>query len=329
MESVKTKDNNPDVIVIKDLNKTFKKYKALDNLSFKVKTGQLFGFLGLNGAGKTTTLNIILGLLNRDSGQIYIDGQNIDKDLASVRQKIGIVFQQSILDDKLNIYENLIVRAQMYKDYLKQQNLTPQKAVEEIIRDFQLEDILDRNYGSLSGGQKRRTDIARALVHKPKILFLDEPTTGLDPFSRKLVWDILTKIQNEKQLTILLTTHYMEEANNCDYSIIIDKGVKLVEGHVFDLKTKYATTQLKIYNTKENPELEKQLKLTNAKVTKTNLNYTCYFKNYEEAKIFCEQNLKYFENFELIKGTMDEVFLNVTNNPEINKNLKKENINNV
>ncbi|MGV2393502.1 UNVERIFIED_CONTAM: ABC transporter ATP-binding protein [Campylobacter lari] len=175
------------ILEIQDLNKNFKTKKALNNLSFKVKKGQLYGFLGVNGAGKTTTLNIILGILDRDSGEIIIDKNSIKtaKDADIVKSKIGIVFQESILDDNLTVYDNLIIRASLYRRNFK--DFKPKDLVDAVVKDFSLEDILKQKYRTLSGGQKRRVDIARALVHKPEILFLDEPTTGLDPTNRKLV----------------------------------------------------------------------------------------------------------------------------------------------
>lgn len=170
---------------IKNLTKTFKKHKALDNLSFKVYKGELYGFLGINGAGKSTTLNIIMGLLSKDSGEIELFNENIKDDFVKIRNNIGIVFQNSILDSNLTVYENLYSRLLLYKTEFK--NKKVKEVVDDIIKEFQLQDIIDRKYGTLSGGQKRRVDIARALAHNPSILFLYEPTTGLDPYSRKLV----------------------------------------------------------------------------------------------------------------------------------------------
>lgn len=213
---------NKDIVLnVKSLTKTFKKYKALDNLSFKVYKKQLYGFLGINGAGKSTTLNIIMGLLSKDSGEIELFGENIKGDFTKIRNNIGIVFQSSILDSNLTVYENLYSRLLLYKNNFKGKKI--KEVVSEIISEFKLEDLVNQKYGTLSGGQKRRVDIARALAHKPSILFLDEPTTGLDPVSKKLVWDILSQLQKEKGLTIILTTHYMQEADNCDYAIVIKK----------------------------------------------------------------------------------------------------------
>ncbi|QKT05150.1 ABC transporter ATP-binding protein [Mycoplasma sp. OR1901] len=305
--SIKNNEND-EVIIIKNLVKSFKKYKALKGISFSVKKGELFGFLGLNGAGKTTTLNIILGLLKRDSGDVLIHGKSIDDDIVSIRNQIGIVFQESILDPGLNVYQNLLVRASLYKSFFK--NQTPKQVVEQIMEEFQLNDFADRNYSALSGGQKRRVDIARALVHKPSILFLDEPTTGLDPNSRKLVWEILNKIQKERKLTILLTTHYMEEANNCNRAIIIQKGEKLVEGTPSELKSKYSSSHIKIY--KMSSTLNDSILKSNLDFKIDNNVYTIKFKDYNEGSKWIKEHIKDIEDYEFFKGSMDEVFLNVT-----------------
>ncbi|MBU4693155.1 ABC transporter ATP-binding protein [Mycoplasma sp. CSL7491-lung] len=308
MNSNEENKTNSEVIVINNLEKSFKKYKALKGISFSVNKGELFGFLGLNGAGKTTTLNIILGLLKRDAGEVLINGQNIDEDIVSIRKQIGIVFQESILDPGLNVYQNLLVRASLYKSFFKDK--TPKEIVDEIIDEFQLNDFANRNYSQLSGGQKRRVDIARALVHKPSILFLDEPTTGLDPNSRKLVWEILGKIQKDRNLTILLTTHYMEEANNCNRAIIIQKGEKLVEGSPSELKSKYSSSNIKIY--KMSNTLSDSISKSNLNFKIENNVYTVKFKDFNEGSKWIKEHIKHIEDYEFFKGSMDEVFLNVT-----------------
>ncbi|QNM93928.1 ABC transporter ATP-binding protein [Mycoplasma sp. Pen4] len=310
--------NNEYVIEIENLNKSFKDKKALNNLSFKVKKGELFGFLGVNGAGKTTTLNIILDLVKKDSGLLKIYGADIDqiKDINLIKRKIGIVFQESILDDKLSVYDNLLTRAALYHRYFSDSK--PEALVKSVVDDFKLQDILNQSYASLSGGQRRRVDIARALIHKPEILFLDEPTTGLDPSARKLVWETLHKIQKERKLTILLTTHYMEEANNCNYVIIIDKGNKLVQGTPSELKTKYSFGKIYWFKSKTQ---ENSLFLEQERINycyEDNC-YTLKFTNYETAINFALKHSRILGDFELVKGTMDDVFLNVT---ELKRNVE-------
>ncbi|MFV8401438.1 ATP-binding cassette domain-containing protein [Mycoplasma sp. 005V] len=302
---------------INNLSKSFKSNKALNNLSFKVKKGELFGFLGLNGAGKTTTLSIILGITKKDSGQIIVDGIDIDKNHANeINRKIGIVFQESILDEKLTVYDNLMSRAAMYKKYFK--NTSIKDLVQKVIDDFQLQDLLNKSYSSLSGGQRRRVDIARSLVHQPEILFLDEPTTGLDPNSRELVWTILRKIQAERHLTILLTTHYMEEANFCNYAIILQKGHKLAEGTPTELKNKYSKTRIIVYQD-PNSVLENIFKENGGTYTYSDQRYFVEFESYQAAREFVLKYGAILNDYELIKGTMDDVFLNVTKNKKEEK----------
>ncbi|QNM93544.1 ABC transporter ATP-binding protein [Mycoplasma sp. Pen4] len=309
--SKEEKNLNDYIIVINNLRKTFGKKVAINDLSFKVKKGELFGFLGLNGAGKTTTLNIIMGLLSKNKGEITIDGLDIKHNINKVRNKIGIVFQDSLMDPTLSVYDNIYCRASLY-NHINKKDI--KQIVNDIIEEFELTDLKKRTYGSLSGGQRRRVDIARALVHKPEILFLDEPTTGLDPNSRVLVWDILNKIRKTRNLTILLTTHYMEEANECDYAIIIEKGNKLVEGTPAELKRIYAPARVKIYDDK-NVMLEKVFEQY-PNYTKDGNVYILDFKEYNDALKFVRKHNYILDDFELIKGTMDQVFLKVTGKEE-------------
>ncbi|UUD37243.1 ABC transporter, ATP-binding protein [Mycoplasmopsis californica] len=302
---------NENIIQVKNLTKSFQNLRALDDLSFKVQKGQLYGFLGLNGAGKSTTLNIILGLVDSDSGQVEVDGLNAFEDIKRVRQKIGVVFQESVLDPELSVEENLKIRLTLYKKYLGSKNLN--ERLDEIVKKFELEKFLKRRYGKLSGGERRRVDIARSLIHQPKILFLDEPTTGLDPSSRKLVWSILNKIRDEDKLTILLTTHYMEEANNCDFITIIENGKCVAEGTPFDLKTKYSQAFLYCYKV-NHPDF---VGLLNKKGLQYHLKgdtYQILFKNFASLDEFFKENKEFISDYEVQKGNMDDVFLRVTRN---------------
>ncbi|MBZ4203870.1 ABC transporter ATP-binding protein [Mycoplasma tauri] len=309
MSKIQSRFENNEIIVIKNLEKSFKNNKALKGVSFSVKKGELFGYLGLNGAGKSVTLNIILGLLKRDSGEVYINGLNIDKRQLDIRNQVGIVFQESILDPELSVRENLMIRAALYKDYLNGEKVAT--VVNKIIDEFQLNDFASRRYATLSGGQKRRADIARALVHSPNILFLDEPTTGLDPNSRKLVWSILKKIQKTRNLTIMLTTHYMEEADDCSRVIILEKGQKLVEDTPAALKTKYSSSKLRIYEMSD--DLKEFITTNpNIKYEIVNKTYIISFDTVAQGRDFVEKNITGLKDFEFNKGTMDEVFLKVT-----------------
>lgn len=294
------------IIEIDNLHKAFKEVKAVDGISFKVKEGELFSFLGVNGAGKSTTINIISGVLNKDSGKVSVCGYDIDERPNEIKSKIGIVFQNSVLDKKLSVYENLKYRANLYGIFGTEFKMR----LAEMTELLDLKDILKRPLAKLSGGQKRRIDIARALIHRPQLLILDEPTTGLDPKTRITVWNVVEKLRKESGLTVFLTTHYMEEASNSDYVVIIDAGKIAVEGTPHELKNEYASDFIKLYNHREEAEkyfsalgyaIKNERDFTQIELTDTA----------ETAKFFKEMP-QLFEDFEVLKGNMDNVFLKVT-----------------
>ena len=231
------------IVEIKHLKKYYKEVKAVDDISFKIKQGELFAFLGVNGAGKTTTIHIICGILKKDFGEVFIHGFNIDKDLDIIKPLLGIVFQNSVLDAKLSVIDNLRNKAYLYgidKETVNQR-------IDYFAKKLDFIDILHRPIDKLSGGQKRRVDVARALMHLPKILILDEPTTGLDPKSRILVWKLINDLRKELKMTVLLTTHYMEEANEANYVVMMDNGKIVCEGTPQELKRQYANDFIYIY----------------------------------------------------------------------------------
>ncbi len=291
-------------IEIKNLKKYFGEVKAVDDISLKVKQGELFAFLGLNGAGKSTTISIICGTLKKDSGKVFVNGFDIDTDIDKIKKDIGIVFQGSALDKPLSVIENLRSRAALYgifgKDF--------ENRIQKINEMFELDEVLNRPYGKLSGGQKRRVDFARALIHSPKILILDEPTTGLDPQSRILVWKIVDKLRKEQGLTVFLTTHYMEEAAEADYVVILDSGKTVADGTPNFLKEKYSFDTLKVYNAVD----KEVLKQRNLEFKEENGYIKIKAKNIAKAKQILIENADIFDDFEIIKGKMDDVFLNAT-----------------
>ena len=294
------------IIETKNLSKSFGELKAVNNISFKVKKGGLFAFLGLNGAGKSTTINMLCQIINKDHGEIIINKCNIDNKPETIKD-IGIVFQSSVLDPELTVLQNLISRASLY-------NLSKEKTKKRLnylIDIFNLEDILNRPYGVLSGGQRRKTDIARALIHEPKILFLDEPTAGLDPIIRNQVWHILTTLMHENDLTIFLTTHYMEEVLNSNYVVILDEGNIVAEGTPDNLKDLYASDLLRVLS-KKSADIEALFNKNNIKYTYKNECYYINLDNPREAYEIINLNPDLLNNFEVIKGNMDQVFLNVT-----------------
>lgn len=299
--------NSENIITVKNLSKSYKDITAVDDITFEVKRGKLFAFLGVNGAGKSTTINILTSIIKKDSGEIYIDGYNLDKHPSKVKELIGIVFQSSVLDGQLTVLQNLRSRASLYglsRKYIKER-------IEYLTEVFDLSDILKRNYNTLSGGQRRRVDIARALLNEPKILFLDEPTTGLDPNTRISVWKIVENLIDEHGLTVFLTTHYMEEVIRADKVIIIDKGKIVASGSPDELKKEYTTDFVRVI-TQKNDEIESLFDSEKIIYTYKNNSYYVKSKDADASLAFIKNHRNFITDFEILKGDMDDVFLNVT-----------------
>lgn len=290
-----------DIIKIDGLCKSFGEIKAVQDVSFRVKEGELFAFLGVNGAGKSTTISIICGTLAKDAGSVVIDGE--DAGSSQIKNKIGVVFQSSVLDKDLSVKDNLKSRAACYgicgKDF--------ERRCGELCELFSLSDILKRPVGKLSGGQRRRVDIARALIAQPKILILDEPTTGLDPQTRKNIWEALDDLRREKAMTIFLTTHYMEESADADYVVIIDAGKVVAQGTPLDLKNSYTGDFITLYNVEE--DAVAALGLPYKKIRDA---YRIEVSDTKTATDLISAHKDLFFDYEIIKGKMDDVFLAVT-----------------
>lgn len=290
------------IIEIKNLKKSYKDIIAVNGISFFVEKGTLFAFLGVNGAGKSTTINIISGLLDFDEGEVTIDGLDLRKNLSQIKNKIGIVYQESKLDATLSVYANLYNKAVLYG----LSNAKAKQKANELIAMFSMEDFKKRPLNKLSGGQKRRVDIARALISDPEILILDEPTTGLDPQNRKLIWKIINSLK-DKGMTIFLTTHYMNEANDANYIVIIEKGEILAKGTPLELKNTYAGDYIYVYNVSED-----KIKELNKKYKEVASGYKIEVKNTSEATQLITKYPNLFQDYEVLKGNMDDVFINVT-----------------
>lgn len=274
-------------IQVNNLTKCYGEVTAVNHISFEVEKGTMLGFLGVNGAGKTTAINMLSTLITPDEGQVEICGQMLGKENESIRKKIGIVYQQNYLDDVMTVRENLMCRGIIH-GINKQEAKRQCDRLTEILK---LEDILDRRYKLLSGGQKRRSEIAAALMHTPEILFLDEPTTGLDPATRQDVWEIVKSLQKTEAMTVFLTTHYMEEAAGADQIIILDKGNIITSGTPFELKEKFAKDKLKLF-------------YKDGQIKEIALEKTL------DAIGIVEQEKESLQGFEVIQGNMDDVFLN-------------------
>lgn len=291
------------IMEISHLHKSFGAVKAVQDLNFCVKKGELFAFLGVNGAGKSTTINIMCGELRKDSGSVLIGGADLDKEPDSIRRKLGVVFQSSVLDKDLSVRDNLRSRAALYGIHGK----AFEKRLAELTELLDFSDLLKRPLGKLSGGQRRRIDIARALLHQPEILILDEPTTGLDPQTRTNLWQVIGRLRREQGMTVFLTTHYMEEAADADYVVIIDRGRIAAEGTPLTLKNTYTGDFITLYGI-----TEEQVKTLGASYESIRDAYRVFVKDTAAATGLILRYPEIFRDYEITKGKMDDVFLAVT-----------------
>ena len=277
------------IIQVENLRKNYADIQAVKGISFSVQEGMLYSFLGTNGAGKSTTINMLTTLLNKTSGTALVGGYDIEKQADKVRSLIGIVFQDSVLDEKLTIRENLEIRGSLYG----LSGLRLKNAVERAVRLTDIDDYAKRPYEKLSGGQKRRADIARALINQPKLLFLDEPTTGLDPKTRRDIWQMIRDMQKSSGMTVFLTTHYMEEAAESDDIAVINKGQIQAQGSPAMLKEQYGFDKLKL-TLSDGQNIEQKLEKTT------------------DALPIIDKHRGSIAHVEIISGTLDDVFLNLT-----------------
>lgn len=296
-------------VEVEHLSKSYGEVKAVNDISFRVRQGSLFAFLGVNGAGKSTTINIICSILKKDAGRVTVCGHDLDREGDRIKEEIGIVFQTSVLDKQLTVAENLDLRASFYG----LSRAARKKNVERIVELLSLQPILKRPVGNLSGGQQRRVDIARAMVHDPRLLMLDEPSTGLDPKARLAVWSLIDGIRAETGMTVFLTTHYLEEAEKAGYVVIMDRGQIIAEGTPNELKNRYSYDSLLSYR-KRDETFEKGLCAEGYRFSYDGEKraYRIVIENSEAAKRLMQRFDGYTTDIEIIKGTMDDVFLNVT-----------------
>lgn len=295
------------IIEVEHFTKKYGNYTAVDDISFCVKEGSIFSFLGPNGAGKSTTINTLCTILDKTDGELHIGKHDVVRQKELVRNDIGIVFQESTLDSKLTVEENLKFHCDFYG--------VPRSEVNKRI-DFVLDlvDLKERKkdmVGSLSGGMKRRVEIARGLVHYPKVLFLDEPTAGLDPQTRANVWDYISRLQKQKNITIFLTTHYMDEAEISSSVAIIDHGKIVASGTPDELKEQFTQVLLKM--TADDPdEMSFFLNRVGIQFDQDGLNFKIPVKGARQAIDFLTGAKENIRNFEVTKGSLNDVFLAVT-----------------
>ena len=292
------------MIEVRGLKKSYGSVEAVRGIDFTMEEGQLFAFLGPNGAGKSTSIHIITTFLKADEGEVRIDGLMLGKEDQKIRHLIGAVFQDGYLDGQLSIEENLKVRASLYGINARELR----QAVERVCTLCDLNDIRKCKYAALSGGQRRRCDIARALLHQPKLLFLDEPTTGLDPKTRAMIWEVITRLQKEENMSVFLTTHYMEEAKDADEVVVLKQGLIQGKGTPAELKRHFAHNHLRLY-TKSPKQLSQCLEekgisyIQHVDVFEISLSTTM------DALPILKELSGYFGDFEVILGTMDDAFL--------------------
>ena len=296
-------NTNENIIEIEGLSKSFGSVKAVKDISFSVRRGELFAFLGVNGAGKSTTISIICGQLSKDRGTVKINGHDLDRECDAIRSEIGVVFQNSALDRALTVRDNLSSRAALYGIHGKDFD----NRLLELCKLLDLEPLIKRPVGKLSGGQRRRIDIARALLHHPKILILDEPTTGLDPQTRKTVWSTIDALRRNDDMTVFLTTHYMEEAADADRVIILDGGTIAASGTPIELKNQFSGDFITIYGVNE-----EQIKLLSLPYESLGGAFRISVANTAEATALILAHPELFLDYEITKGKMDDVFLAAT-----------------
>lgn len=291
------------IIKIEHLQKRFGEVHAVNDLGFHVKKGEFFAFLGVNGAGKSTTINILCGQLPKDSGSVKICGENLDEDPNAIKRKLGVVFQSSVLDKDLSVLDNLKSRAALYGI----RGAAFFARLSELARTLEFENLLKRPVGKLSGGQRRRIDIARALLHRPEILILDEPTTGLDPQTRSLLWRVVRELRESEGMTVFLTTHYMEEAADADYVVILDHGKIAAEGTPLTLKNTYTGDFITLYGVSE-----ADVQALGAPYTAIRDAFRVAVPDTAAATGLILAHPALFRDYEITKGKMDDVFLAVT-----------------
>lgn len=295
------------IIEVRDFVKKYNNLTAVDHVSFDVEKGSIFAFLGPNGAGKSTTINTLCTIFEKTSGTLLIDGKDVSREKDAVRGVIGVVFQEPTLDNKMTILENLIMHCHFY-------SVPKSEITERITFVLNLVDLLDRKkamVSSLSGGMKRRVEIARSLLHYPKVLFLDEPTTGLDPQTRAHIWDYIVKLQKEKDITIFLTTHYMDEAEICNKVAIIDSGKIVALDTPYSLKKQYTKDKANI-NTDDEDGLVELLDKKEFTYKKKSGYFSIEVDSIPKLIETLNEQKVSITDLEIKKGTLNDVFLEIT-----------------
>ena len=295
-----------EIVSVQGLKKRYGDVQALGGISFTVRRGSLFSFLGVNGAGKSTAINILCSILQKDGGAVFVCGFDLDTQAEEIKKRVGVVFQATVLDDLLTVKDNLVTRAAFYG----LRGAALRERLRRLCGLLELDDIFNRPFGKLSGGQRRRADIARGLLNDPELLILDEPTTGLDPHTRRNVWDLVRTLRREQGLTVFLTTHYMEEADGSDRVVILDAGRVVADASPVQLKNSYSRSYLYLYG--ERAQLAAALAAAGRGFEETAGGVRLVMEDAAAARAFLQEYPALCDDFEFRKGDMDDVFLAVT-----------------
>lgn len=295
-----------EIVSVQGLKKRYGDVQALGGISFTVRRGSLFSFLGVNGAGKSTAINILCSILQKDGGAVSVCGFDLDTQAEEIKKRVGVVFQTTVLDDLLTVKDNLVTRAAFYG----LRGAALRERLRRLCGLLELDDIFNRPFGKLSGGQRRRADIARGLLNDPELLILDEPTTGLDPHTRRNVWDLVRTLRREQGLTVFLTTHYMEEADGSDRVVILDAGRVVADASPVQLKNSWSRSYLYLYG--ERAQLAAALAAAGRGFEETAGGVRLVMEDAAAARAFLQEYPALCDDFEFRKGDMDDVFLAVT-----------------
>jgi multidrug/hemolysin transport system ATP-binding protein len=298
--------NGKTIIKVTDLKKNYGPIEAVRGISFSINEGEFVSLLGPNGSGKTTTVSMMCTILSIDSGSVEIDGLTVGKNDEAIRRLLGVVFQNNRLDSILTVKENLTVRGRLYG----LPNKILEDRIDHLLSVTGASELINRKYGTLSGGEKRKVDIARALLHSPKILILDEPTTGLDPESRLKIWQMVTDLRKQENVTILLTTHYLEETNASDNIIVLKEGLIQIIGTPSEIKETYSQNILIIRPTNLD-ELQDRLKKQNISFEINNEAVIIPIQNTKDSIPIINLSQDLIESYEVKQGSMDEAFMSV------------------
>lgn len=291
-------------IKVEHLCKSYGEHQVVKDIHFTVQKGEIFAFLGPNGAGKSTTISILCTLLEKDRGNVWIQGYRLGEHNKQIKAQLGIVFQESVLDDSLSVEQNLLVRCALYHMNQKE----AKQRVKEVIALCELEEIAQQSVQTLSGGQHRRCDIARALICRPTILILDEPSTGLDPNARKNLWETIQRLHKKYGMTIFMTTHYMEEAEIADHLCMISKGRIVLDASMEEVRKKHGKEWIRLYPTND-AVVQELLKKYHIPFQKQGQVLVIQTKNMFYTMSILRRCERYLDHFEVHKDRMEDVYL--------------------